>query len=195
VASGRGSVIEGLCYRASVGTVTECRQCRVRPRRDNSAATTVRTAHETDSCWGCVLASLRVDFGETYAVAPPASLTPSFATATLNEAQNSSPSDSTEMPTMPLIETAGWRIPKENHDRMLELARVGVDGDGGLDYQRKHPEKLFYRKTRRGGLCGDGRVASTGVGHSHAEAQAAESVAGGDVPEHGPRLHVGVKRW
>jgi hypothetical protein len=49
---------------------------------------------------------------------------------------------------MPLIETARWRIPKENHDRMLELARVGVDGDGGLDYQRKHPEKLFYRKTR-----------------------------------------------
>lgn len=49
---------------------------------------------------------------------------------------------------MPLIETAGWRIPKENHDRMLELARVGADGNGGLEYQRQHPDKLFYRKTR-----------------------------------------------
>ena len=48
---------------------------------------------------------------------------------------------------------------------------------------------------RRGGLRGDSRVASTGVCHGHAEAQAAESVAGGDVPEHGPRLHVGVECW
>jgi hypothetical protein len=49
---------------------------------------------------------------------------------------------------MPLIETAGWRIPKENHDQMLELASVGSDGNGGLEFQRRHPEKLFYRKTR-----------------------------------------------
>jgi len=31
---------------------------------------------------------------------------------------------------------------------MLQLARVGPDGNGGLQYQRKHPDKLFYRKTR-----------------------------------------------
>lgn len=51
---------------------------------------------------------------------------------------------------MPLIETAGWRVPKEHHDAMLALARDGVPGEDhtGMDYQRSHPDRFFYRKTR-----------------------------------------------
>jgi hypothetical protein len=48
---------------------------------------------------------------------------------------------------------------------------------------------------RRRGLRSDGRVASTGVGHTHTETHATHSIASGEVPEHGPRLHIRIEGW
>ena len=45
---------------------------------------------------------------------------------------------------------------------------------------------------RRGGLCGDRRIAATGVGDAHTQPQPPDAVAGGQTSEHGPRLQLSI---
>jgi len=48
---------------------------------------------------------------------------------------------------------------------------------------------------RRGRLRSDSGVAPPGVGDRHAQMHATHPIAGGEVPEHGPRLHECINAW
>jgi hypothetical protein len=47
----------------------------------------------------------------------------------------------------PLVFVTRWRIPKENHDKMVEYA-AGTLGNYGMDTQRAYPLKVAYSRTR-----------------------------------------------
>jgi hypothetical protein len=51
------------------------------------------------------------------------------------------------MKKSPLVFVTRWRIPIENHDKMVEHV-TGTIGNWGMDTQRMHPDKVFYSRTR-----------------------------------------------
>lgn len=51
------------------------------------------------------------------------------------------------MRSAPLVFVTRWRIPKENHQRMIDLV-TGTIGNWGMDTQRMQPGALFYSRTR-----------------------------------------------
>jgi hypothetical protein len=51
------------------------------------------------------------------------------------------------MKKLPLVFVTRWRIPIENHDKMVEHV-TGTVGNWGMDTQRMQPDKVFYSRTR-----------------------------------------------
>lgn len=54
---------------------------------------------------------------------------------------------SESMRKTPLVFVVRWRIPKENHQAMVDMV-TGSIGNWGMDSQRQEPLKVFYSRTR-----------------------------------------------
>ncbi|WEV57443.1 hypothetical protein [Ligilactobacillus acidipiscis] len=47
-----------------------------------------------------------------------------------------------------VINIVKWQLYKKYHDKCLELCQKGANGDLGIDFERQHPKKYFFEKTR-----------------------------------------------
>jgi hypothetical protein len=47
-----------------------------------------------------------------------------------------------------VVNVVSFRVPRANHDDVLKLIAGGIDHRTGNDFQRKHPERFFYSRSR-----------------------------------------------